>query len=81
MEEFERQLGEAKSKDEDEEEAEETAATAFNDIDETEHGENPFARPDDAPQEGGDSQPWLGSDRDYTYAEVSMPSHLLYLIR
>lgn len=76
MEEFERQLGEAKAKDEDEEEVEEVDAAAFDDIDEGEHGENPFARPDDAPQDGGDSQPWLSSDRDYTYPEVL--SQLLY---
>lgn len=80
MEEFERQLGEAKSKDEDEEELEDGNAAAFDDIDETEHGDNPFARPEEPVQNGDDSQPWLGSDRDYTYPEVSILAAVLIAV-
>ena len=72
MEEFERQLSEAKSKvDENGEgEGEEGHAAAYHEIDEAELGENPFARDQAAQHEDGDSQPWLESDRDYTYPEV-----------
>ena len=72
MEAFERELSESKTKDEEEGDEEgDTNAAAFNDIDETEHGENPFARSDEPVQQGSESEPWLGSDRDYTYPEVS----------
>ncbi|KAI0696341.1 domain found in IF2B/IF5-domain-containing protein [Cytidiella melzeri] len=70
MEAFERELSEAKAKDEDGEEDEEVDAAAFNEIDEGEHGENPFARAEDSVQPGNESEPWLGSDRDYTYPEL-----------
>lgn len=79
MEAFEREISEAKAKDEDGEDEVDGNATAFNEIDEGEHGENPFARPDDSVQHGGsDSEPWLGSDRDYTYPEVWLRSLLLF---
>ncbi|KAI0340280.1 hypothetical protein BDW22DRAFT_1360215 [Trametopsis cervina] len=70
MEAFEKELSEAKAKGDEGEEDEDVNAAAFDDIDENEHGENPFARPEEAVVDGSDSQPWLGSDRDYTYAEL-----------
>ncbi|KAI0826020.1 domain found in IF2B/IF5-domain-containing protein [Irpex lacteus] len=70
MEAFERELSESKAKEEDGEEDGEATAAAFNDIDENEHGENPFARPDEAVHQVSESEPWLGSDRDYTYPEL-----------
>lgn len=72
MEAFERELSESKAKEEDGEEDGEATAAAFNDIDENEHGENPFARPDEAVHQVSESEPWLGSDRDYTYPEVCL---------
>ena len=70
MEAFERELSSSKGKEEDEEEGED-GPSAYNDIDENEHGENPFAAGEE-PSHDGDSQPWLGSDRDYTYPEVRL---------
>jgi translation initiation factor 2 subunit 2 len=70
MEAFERELSEAKAKDEEGEDDDETNAAAFNDIDEREHGDNPFARSEESGLQGTENEPWLGSDRDYTYPEV-----------
>lgn len=76
MEAFEKELNEAKAKEGDEEEA--ADGKHLEEVDENELGDDPFAR-----GEGGvvsidaGSEPWLGSDRDYTYAEVSTePSHI-----
>lgn len=69
MEDFEKELNEAKAKDE-AEEAEADDGEHLNELDEADLGDDPFAR-NEAPA-GIDSgtEPWLGSDRDYTYPEV-----------
>lgn len=70
MEEFEKQLSHSKTKDGEEkgedEEGEETAPV----FDEKDLGEDIFAH-GEAPVLDAGTEPWLGSDRDYTYAEVS----------
>ncbi|KZT04926.1 uncharacterized protein LAESUDRAFT_750865 [Laetiporus sulphureus 93-53] len=68
MEAFEKELGEAKAKNADEEEGGEGAVAEY---DETELGEDPFAREGGAAAvtESG-TEPWLNSDRDYTYLEL-----------
>jgi hypothetical protein len=84
MEEFERELGDmsiSKPKkkkevkiadDEDEEDVPDGAD--FEDLDETELGYNPFAMGAGGSAVAGsiDTEPWLGSDRDYTYQEVHL---------
>ncbi|OJA17269.1 hypothetical protein AZE42_03043 [Rhizopogon vesiculosus] len=69
MEDFEKELNEAKAKD-DAEEGELDDGEHLNDVDEADLGDDPFAR-NEAPA-GIDSgtEPWLGSDRDYTYPEL-----------
>lgn len=69
MEDFEKELNEAKAKDE-AEEAEADDGEHLNELDEADLGDDPFAR-NEAPA-GIDSgtEPWLGSDRDYTYPEL-----------
>jgi len=69
MEDFEKELNEAKAKD-DADEGEPDDGEHLNDVDEADLGDDPFAR-NEAPA-GIDSgtEPWLGSDRDYTYSEV-----------
>lgn len=51
------------------------------DVDEAELGDDPFAQSGDA---GGGvdtgSEPWLKSDRDYTYAEVRPPILILIFV-
>ena len=71
MEAFEKELSQSKAKDADEEEADEGAA--LEKYDEAELGEDPFAHGDGAALDAG-GEPWLGTDRDYTYAEVSIMS-------
>lgn len=68
MEAFEKELNHAKAKDADEDEGGEEGPA---EIDEAELGDDPFARN----EAGADSldagnEPWLNSDRDYTYQEV-----------
>lgn len=88
MEAFERELGDMsigkpKKKKEvkiadDEEEEDVPDGADFEDIDETELGDNPFAMGGGGGGIGAgsaDTEAWLGSDRDYTYQEVS-PSFL-----
>lgn len=82
MEEFERELGDMsiskpKKKKEvkiaDEEDDEDVPDGAeFEDIDEMELGDNPFAMGAGSSLGAGsaDAESWLGSDRDYTYQEV-----------
>lgn len=41
-----------------------------NEAPEDELGDNPFSQ---GAGGGGESEPWLGSDRDYTYEEVRSP--------
>jgi hypothetical protein len=91
MEEFERELGgmsiskpkkkkEVKiAEDEDEEEVPDGAE--FEEIDETELGDNPFAMGAGGAVGAGsaDTELWLGSDRDYTYQEVgALPLRLCH---
>jgi translation initiation factor 2 subunit 2 len=71
MEAFEKELEETKAKEEDEDGGENDGVN-LDDIDEGELGDDPFAR-GDAPSglDGGD-EPWLKSDRDYSYPEVML---------
>ena len=84
MEEFEREVGdmsiskpkkkkEVKIADEEDEEDVPDGAE-FEDIDETELGDNPFAMGGGGGLAAGSAEiePWLGSDRDYTYQEVPL---------
>ncbi|EGO26793.1 hypothetical protein SERLADRAFT_368302 [Serpula lacrymans var. lacrymans S7.9] len=69
MEDFEKELNQAKTKEDDEAEADD--GQHLEDIDEAELGDDPFARGQDAPT-GIDAgtEPWLSSDRDYLYSEL-----------
>ena len=73
MEDFEKELGESKSKDaaEGADNVEIDDGEHLNDIDEAELGDDPFARPEAHISVDSGSEPWLTSDRDYTYQEVS----------
>ena len=70
MEAFEKELNEAKAKDADEDEGNEEGGPA--EVDETELGDDPFARNEagGAVSMDAGNEPWLNSDRDYTYQEV-----------
>ena len=90
MEEFERELGDMSiskprkkrevkiADDEDDEDVPDGAD--FEDIDEMELGDNPFAMGAGGGVGAGtaDAEPWLGSDRDYTYQEVGTTSFSSY---
>ncbi|KAF8351974.1 domain found in IF2B/IF5-domain-containing protein [Amanita rubescens] len=79
LKEFEKELNQSKSKSsgadgagaDEEDEGEGFGENNFEEIDEAELGENPFARAADAPV-GVDAgnEAWLKSDRDYTYSEL-----------
>lgn len=75
MEEFEKELEESKSKGaaEGADDVEIDDGEHLNDIDEAELGDDPFARPEAPTGVDSGSEPWLTSDRDYTYQEVSRP--------
>jgi translation initiation factor 2 subunit 2 len=80
---FEKELTESKKTskaeggDEEEEEGPEPDGSHLDNIDEEELGEDPFAQGGDAPV-GLDAgnEPWLKTDRDYTYQEVRVSVHL-----
>jgi translation initiation factor 2 subunit 2 len=69
LEAFEKELNESKAKDAAEDEGDDGEGLA--EIDEAELGDDPFAQGADAPT-GVDAgnEPWLKSDRDYTYPEL-----------
>lgn len=67
MEEFEKELSEVKTK-EDVEDVEVDDGEHLYDIDEAELGDDPFARAPTGLDSG--TEPWLSSDRDYTYEEL-----------
>lgn len=67
MEDFEKELSEVKAK-EDVEDVDVDDGEHLNDIDEIELGDDPFARVPTGLDSG--TEPWLSSDRDYTYEEV-----------
>jgi translation initiation factor 2 subunit 2 len=69
LEAFEKELNESKAKDEADDEGDDGEGLA--EIDEAELGDDPFAQGADAPT-GVDAgnEPWLKTDRDYTYPEV-----------
>ena len=73
MEAFEKELHIAKVKDVDEEEGPDAQPE---EIDETELGEDPFAGGDGAVSLDAGNEPWLKSDRDYTYPEVYLKSQI-----
>jgi len=75
---FEKEIGESKAKapkteggDDDDDDGPEPDGSHLDNIDEEELGDDPFAHAGDAPV-GLDAgtEPWLKSDRDYTYQEV-----------
>jgi hypothetical protein len=72
LEAFEKELNEAKAKEDPDDEGDDGEGLA--EIDEAELGDDPFAQGADAPT-GLDAgnEPWLKSDRDYTYPEVHFP--------
>ena len=81
LEAFEKELSESKAKDEEEDVDEvggEPDGRHLDDVNEEDLGEDVFAQSHEAPA-GTDSQsqnePWLSSDRDYTYQEVSPKIH------
>ena len=76
MEDFEKELGESKSKDaaEGADDVEIDDGEHLYDIDEAELGDDPFARPEAPTGVDSGSEPWLTSDRDYTYQEVCTPA-------
>ena len=69
MEDFEKELNEAKVK-EDVEDVDVDDGEHLNDIDEAELGDDPFARPEAPTGLDNGTEAWLSSDRDYTYDEV-----------
>ena len=77
MEAFEKELNESKAKDaEDDEGGEETNIP---EVDEAELGDDPFSRAEGAGGAVGleaGNEPWLSSDRDYAYPEVSFVSRI-----
>ncbi|KAL4071728.1 domain found in IF2B/IF5-domain-containing protein [Scleroderma yunnanense] len=69
MEDFEKELNEAKTK-EDAEEADIDDGEHLNEMGEADLGDDPFARPEAPTGVDSGTEPWLGSDRDYTYEEL-----------
>ena len=71
LEAFEKELNESKVKDDAEDEGDDGEGDGFAEVDEAELGDDPFAQGADVPT-GVDAgnEPWLKSDRDYTYPEV-----------
>ena len=73
---FEKELSQSKAKsktedDEDDDEGPAPDGSHLDNIDEEELGDDPFARPSDAPVAvDAGNEAWLKSDRDYTYDEV-----------
>ncbi|KZT64988.1 eukaryotic translation initiation factor 2 beta [Daedalea quercina L-15889] len=67
MEAFEKELNEAKAKDADEEEG---GVEGPAEVDEAELGDDPFARNEATVSMDAGNEPWLNSDRDYTYQEL-----------
>ena len=72
MEDFEKELEESKSKDaaEGADDVEIDDGEHLNEFDEAELGDDPFARSEVPTSVDSGSEPWLTSDRDYTYQEV-----------
>ena len=77
MEAFEKELSESKVKEAEDEDGEEGGA--LEEYDEADLGDDPFARAGEAVTLESGTEPWLGSDRDYTYAEVRLLSRSLRL--
>jgi len=71
LEAFEKELQESKSKDANADDDEDIPdGEHLNDIDETELGDDVFDRSDAPASVDQGTEPWLGSDRDYTYQEL-----------
>ena len=70
MEAFEKELNEAKAKDADEDEGGDE--NQLQDVDDTELGDDPFAAAGGGVNLDSGNEPWLKSDRDYTYEEVGV---------
>jgi translation initiation factor 2 subunit 2 len=71
LEAFEKELQKSKSKDANADEEEDVPdGEHLNDIDETELGDDVFDRSEAPPGVEQGTEPWLGSDRDYTYQEL-----------
>lgn len=76
MEDFEKEFEESKSKDaaDGADDVEIDDGEHLNEFDEADLGDDPFARPEAPTGVDSGSEPWLTSDRDYTYQEVSIYS-------
>lgn len=70
LEAFEKELQESAAKDADDDG--DIDGEHLADIDEAELGDDPFAQADAPVGLDAGSEPWLKSDRDYTYPEVSI---------
>ena len=68
MEAFEKELNQSKAKDADEDEGGDD--NQMPEVDEAELGDDPFARAGEGVSLDSGNEPWLKSDRDYTYEEV-----------
>ena len=73
LEAFEKELNESKAKDVEDDSEAVPDGEHLADVDETELGDDPFAHSGDTGGVDTGSEPWLKSDRDYTYAEVRHP--------
>lgn len=73
LEAFEKELQETAAKDADDDGGDDGEHLA--DLDETELGDDPFAQADGPTGLDSGNEPWLKSDRDYTYPEVCMYTH------
>ncbi|ETW77459.1 hypothetical protein HETIRDRAFT_480114 [Heterobasidion irregulare TC 32-1] len=70
LEAFEKELNESKAKDGADDEEEGDDGEHFNDIDEAELGDDPFAHGEAPTDIDAGNEPWLSSDRDYFYPEL-----------
>lgn len=78
---FEKEVTESKAKsttegaDDDDEDGPAPDGSHLEEFDEAELGDDPFARPDAPVGVDAGNEPWLKSDRDYTYPEVRDPTY------
>ncbi|TFY75446.1 hypothetical protein EWM64_g8565 [Hericium alpestre] len=70
LEAFEKELNQSKAKDVVAGEEEEGEEGELHEVDEAELGEDPFARGEAPTGVDAGTEPWLGTDRDYTYQEL-----------
>ena len=79
LEAFEKELSQSKAKDEEadvDEAGGEPDGRHLDDVNEEDLGEDVFAHPHETPTSvDPQNEPWLASDRDYTYQEVNSETH------